>query len=68
MVKVETISSPLFFHRKMLALASAMPAFAPSSMPMVQPTTGSISAKMESVEDLKGLAKKLNPVSLEPVF
>ena len=37
----------------MLALASAMPAFAPSSMPMVQPTTGSISAKMESVEDLK---------------
>ena len=52
----------------MLALASAMPAFAPSSMPMVQPTTGSISAKMESVEDLKGLAKKLNPVSLEPVF
>jgi len=44
------------------AFTSSMPAFAPSSMPMVQPQTASLSAKMESVEDLKALSKKLNPI------
>ena len=48
----------------MLALNQLSLGFAPSSMPMVQPTAGSISAKMETVDDLKVLAKKLNPVSI----
>jgi len=46
----------------MLALNQLSLGFAPSSMPMVQPTAGSISAKMETVDDLKSLSKKLNPI------